>query len=136
MLHKNKMGLTITFTGTAFYSLLYFNSQTGFHGLKDMYSVISVICRFTTWQYQKSGIDPLEDGQSLISPSLSGRQMTSVEQDCSEGPLCCLLYFCLTFCCALPLFPCTPHSQWIFRAFTLCLLSLLLSLAPPLFFFA
>jgi len=130
------MGSTIRFTGTAFYSLLYLNSRTGFHGLKYMYSVISVICRFTTWQYQKSGIDPFEDGQSVISASLGGRQMTSVEQDCREGPLCRLLYLCLSFCCALPLFPFISRSQWLSPAFTLVLLSLSLSFAPPLFFIA
>jgi len=33
-------------------------------------------CRFTTWQYSKSGIDPLVDGQSAIIPSLGGLKLT------------------------------------------------------------
>ena len=37
------MGSIIRSTRTVFYSLLYLNSRQGFHGLKFMYSVISVI---------------------------------------------------------------------------------------------
>jgi len=37
------MGSITRFSGTIFYSLVYFNSQIGFNGLKYLYSVISVI---------------------------------------------------------------------------------------------
>ena len=43
MFHKNQMGSIIRSTGTVFYSLLYVNSRQGPHGLKYVYSVISVI---------------------------------------------------------------------------------------------
>jgi len=43
MFHKKKIGLTIRCTSTVFYSLVYLNSRQGFHWLKYMYSVISVI---------------------------------------------------------------------------------------------
>ena len=43
MFHKNKLGSIIRSTGTVFYSLLFLNSRRGFHGLKYVYSVISVI---------------------------------------------------------------------------------------------
>jgi len=42
MFHKNNMGSIIRSSGTVFYSLLYLNSRLGFHGLKILYSVISM----------------------------------------------------------------------------------------------
>jgi len=82
MFHKNKIGSIIRSTGTVFYSLVWSNSRQGFNGLKFVYSVISVMDNSLPGNTKKLGIAPFVDGQSAISPFLSGSFLVFVLHLC------------------------------------------------------
>ena len=66
------MGSIIRASGTIFHSLLCFNSQLGFNGLKYLYSVISIIDKRLPGNTKKRTIALIVDGQSAISCILGG----------------------------------------------------------------
>ena len=68
------MGSIIRANRTIYYSLLYFNSQLGFDGLKCVYSVISVIDKRLPGNTKRWTIASFVDGQSAISRILGGNE--------------------------------------------------------------
>jgi len=72
MFQKKRIGSIIRPSGTIFYSLVYFNSQLGFNGLKYVNSVISVIDKRLPGNTEKWTIALFVDGHSVISRILGG----------------------------------------------------------------